>query len=187
AKLAYPSVGAWLEGQGVMPPPMAAVAGLAENLRLQDRLAQLLKAYRHEHGALELETIEPRATFEGDTVLELAAERRNRAREIIEDFMIAANGTIARFLEQHAFPVFRRVLRSPERWPRIVEIASGLGQQLPPEPDAGSLNQFLVRQRAQDPLRFPDLSLSIIKLLGRGEYMASFPGDGSASHFALAV
>jgi len=187
AKLAYSGVGAWLEGAGELPVAAAAVPGLADNLRLQDRVAQALKEKRHEHGALELETIEVRAKFEGDTVSSLEAERRNRAKEIIEDFMIAANGVMARFLEDHKLPVLRRIVREPERWPRIVEIALGLGDRLPPQPDAKALDAFLVRRRAADPLRFPDLSLSVIKLLGRGEYVASFPGEPPIGHFGLAV
>jgi len=187
AKLAYSGVGAWLEGAGELPVAAAAVPGLADNLGLQDRVAQALKEKRHEHGALELETIEVRAKFEGDTVSSLEAERRNRAKEIIEDFMIAANGVMARFLEDHKLPVLRRIVREPERWPRIVEIALGLGDRLPPQPDAKALDAFLVRRRAADPLRFPDLSLSVIKLLGRGEYVASFPGEPPIGHFGLAV
>ncbi len=187
AKLAYPSVGAWLEGEGPIPPAAAGVPGLAENLRLQDRVAQILKTRRHEHGALELETIEVRAHFAGETVSELKVEERNRAKELIEDFMIAANGAIARFLEAHRFPVLRRVVRSPERWQRIVEIAGAHGARLPVEPDAKALNDLLIERRAADPLRFPDLSLSIVKLLGRGEYVASFPGEDVTGHFGLAV
>ncbi len=187
AKLAYPSVGAWLEGTGALPAAAGAVPGLAENLRLQDRAAQRLKDYRHEHGALDLETLEVRTLFDGDAVSGLEADQRNRAKEIIEDFMIAANGAVARFLEAHRFPVMRRVVRSPERWPRIVEVAAQLGEQLPAEPDAKALHDFLVRRRAADPLRFPDLSLAVIKLLGKGEYVASFPGQETAGHFGLAV
>ena len=187
AKLAYPSLGAWLEGRGAMPPGVGAVPGLAENLKLQDRVAQLLKAHRHEHGALELETIEVRAQFVGDAIDSLAAEPRNRARELIEDFMIAGNGAIAGFLEQHRFPVMRRVVRSPERWPRIVEIALELGERLPANPDPRALNAFLIKRRAADPLRVPDLSLTVIKLMGRGEYVASFPGQPVTGHFGLAV
>jgi exoribonuclease R len=128
-----------------------------------------------------------RAQFEGDTVTGLAAERRNRAKDIIEDFMIAANGAIARFLEEHSFPVMRRVVRSPARWQRIVELAAALGETLPPDPDAKALHDFLVKRRAADAVRFPDLSLSVIKLLGRGEYVASFPGQEAVGHFGLAV
>jgi exoribonuclease-2 len=186
-KLAYSSVGAWLEGEGEMPAAVGAVPGLADGLRLQDQVAQRLKTYRHQHGALELETIEVRARFDGDAVSGLMAEGRNRAKEIIEDFMIAANGALARFLEGHGFPVMRRVVRSPERWQRIVDIAFERGDRLPAEPDAKALHDFLVRRRAADPLRFPDLSLSVIKLLGRGEYVASFPGAGVTGHFGLAV
>jgi exoribonuclease-2 len=187
AKLAYHGVGAWLEGGGPMPAPMAAVPGLAENLRLQDQVAQHLRAYRHEHGALELETLEVHTRFEGDAVSGLAVEERNRAKEIIEDFMIAANGAVARFLAGHRFPVMRRVVRSPERWQRIVDLALGVGERLPSAPDPRALHDFLVRRRAADPLRFPDLSLSIVKLLGRGEYLASFPGEDVTGHFGLAV
>jgi exoribonuclease-2 len=187
AKLAYPSVGAWLEGRAEMPAAIAAVPGLAENLRLQDQAAQRLKASRIEHGALELETIEARARFDGDALSGLEVEERNRAKDIIEDFMIAANGAIARFLVERRFPVVRRVVKSPERWQRIVDIAAHFSDPLPPAPDASALHNFLVRRRAADPLRFPDLSLSVIKLLGRGEYEASFPGQGVTGHFGLAV
>ncbi len=187
AQLAYSGVGAWLEGKGEMPAAAATVPGLADNLRLQDQAAQRLRAYRHEHGALELETIEVRALFEGDTVSELRGEERNRAKELIEDFMIAANGGVARFLEGKHFPVVRRVVRSPERWPRIVDIAHDMGEKLPPEPDARALHDFLVRRRAADAIRFPDLSLAVIKLLGRGEYVASMPGQEVTGHFGLAV
>jgi exoribonuclease-2 len=187
AKLAYSSVGAWLEGRGESPRAIGAVPGLAENLRLQDRVAQSLKAHRHEHGALELDTLEVHARFDGDEISGLEADERNRARELIEDFMIAANGAIARFLESHRFPVLRRVVRSPERWQRIVDLALVQGDELPPAPDARALNEFLIRRRAADPLRFPDLSLAVIKLLGRGEYDASFPDQDVTGHFGLAV
>jgi len=187
AKLAYQSVGAWLEGRGPLPAAAGAVPGLAEHLRLQDQVAQRLKANRHEHGALDLDTIEVHARFDGDTVSGLAADERNRARDLIEDFMIAANGAIARFLEARRFPVVRRVVRSPERWQRIADIALEQGTQLPPEPDSKALNDFLIQRRTADPLRFPDLSLAVIKLLGRGEYVASFPGQDVTGHFGLAV
>src|SRR5262249_22521952 len=157
------------------------------NLQRQDGVAQRLKAHRHDHGALELETTEARAEFEGDTVVRLKDEKPNRARNLIEDFMIAANGIIARFLAAHGFPVLRRVVRSPQRWQRIVELASEFGTQLPGVPDAPALNAFLLKRRAADPLRFPDLSLTVIKLLGRGEYVASFSGQAVVGHFGLAV
>ncbi len=187
AKLAYSGVGPWLERTGSVPAAAAAVPGLPENLQAQDRVAQILKGRRHEEGALELETIDVRALFDGDRVAGLTPERQNRAKQLIEDFMIAANGAIARFLTSKQFPVLRRVVRSPERWQRIVELAGQLGETLPPEPDARSLNQFLLKRRKADPVRFPDLSLSIIKLLGRGEYVASVPGEQVPGHFGLAV
>jgi len=187
AQLAYRGVGGWLEGTGELPAVAAHVPGLADNLKLQDQIAQRLRARRHEQGALELETIEVHARFDGDTVAGLEAESRNRAKELIEDFMIAANGTIARFLEGRRLPVMRRVVRSPERWQRIVDLALSLGTSLPATPDAAALNAFLITRRAADPLRFPDLSLAVIKLLGKGEYAVSLPGQEVTGHFGLAV
>lgn len=187
AKLAYSGVAAWLDGKDKMPQPLAGVPGLAENIRLQDRVAQSLKIQRHEHGALALDTIEVRAQFTGNTVSRLSADERNRAHVLIEDFMIASNGVVARFLQSKQFPVMRRVVRSPERWQRIVDLAKQYSESLPPEPDAKALNEFLIKRRTADSLRFPDLSLSVIKLLGRGEYVATFPGQEITGHFGLAV
>jgi len=187
AKLAYNAVGAWLAGEGPLPSAAGRASGLAENLRLQDEVAQRLKALRHAQGALELETVNVRTLFEGEAVSQLVEDPRNRAKQLIEDFMIAANGAIARFLSGRGFPVMRRVVRSPERWQRIVEMAREQGERLPGEADSKALNEFLLKRRAADPLRFPDLSLSIIKLLGRGEYVASFPGESVTGHFGLAV
>jgi len=187
AKLAYNSVADWLEGKGPAPAPIAVVEGLAENLRIQDRVAQRMKVFRHEHGALDLETIEARPVFDGDVLRDLEAERRNRAKELIEDFMIAANGVTARYLKARKYPSLRRVVRSPKRWERIVEVASRYGAMLPPEPDPSALGQFLAGRRAADPLRFPDLSLTIIKLMGAGEYVPEFPEETAPGHFGLAV
>ncbi len=187
AKLAYNSVAAWLEGNGPMPEGIGAVEGLDENLRIQDRVAQKMKAFRHVHGALNLETIEARPVFDADEIRDLEVERKNRAKDIIEDFMIAANGVTARYLTSKMFPSLRRVVHTPKRWDRIMEIASESGSVLPPEPDSRALEQFLVKAKTADPLRFPDLSLSIIKLLGPGEYIVEFPGDSSEGHFGLAV
>jgi ribonuclease R len=140
-----------------------------------------------QHGALELETLEPRAVFEGDTVADLRLDRQNRAKQLIEDFMVAGNIATARFLEQKRSPSIRRVLRSPERWDRIVELAATHGTQLPGEPDARALEAFLTTRRRADPERFPDLSLAVVKLLGRGEYAVETPGEGATEHFGLAV
>ena len=186
AKLAYDAVAAWLDGAAPPPDKVTAVPGLADNLRLQDTVAQLLRRRRLEHGALELETLEPRAVFDGDHVSDLRLERQNRAKQLIEDFMVAANVTTARFLEQRRFPALRRVLRSPERWQRIVDLAATYGAQLPAQPDAPALEAFLTERRGLDPDRFPDLSLAIVKLLGRGEYAVETPG-GTSEHFGLAV
>jgi len=187
AKLAYNSVAGWLEGSGPMPQAIGTLSGLDENLRLQDRVAQKLKALRHLNGALDLETIEARPVFDGDQLKDLEAEKRNRAKDIIEDFMIAANGVTARYLASKKFSSLRRVVQIPQRWDRIVELAAERGSTLPKEPDAKALEQFLVAAKAADPLRFPDLSLSIIKLLGAGEYVVELPGGSVAGHFGLAV
>jgi exoribonuclease-2 len=187
AKLAYNGVAAWLDGTAAAPAPISAVPGLDQNLRLQDRMAQAMKTRRHQQGALTLETIEPRPVFEGDSLSDLQAGRKNRATELIEDFMIGANGVTARYLEEKGLPALRRVLRSPERWARIVELARGLGERLPPRPDCQALQQFLEKRRKAEPERFPDLSLSMVKLLGRGEYVLELPGQPVAGHFGLAV
>ena len=187
AKLAYNSVAGWLENNGPMPQGVGTVSGLDENLRLQDRVAQKLKALRHLHGALDLETIEARPVFDGDEIKDLEADRKNRAKDIIEDFMIAANGVSARYLASKNFPSLRRVVRIPKRWDRIIELAAERGSTLPKQPDAKALDQFLLSAKTADPLRFPDLSLSIIKLMGAGEYLVELPGGSVAGHFGLAV
>jgi VacB/RNase II family 3'-5' exoribonuclease len=187
AKLAYNSVAAWLGGNGPIPQGIDTVKGLDENLQLQDRVAQKLKSLRHLHGALDLETIEARPVFEGDEIKDLKAEKKNRAKEIIEDFMIAANGVTARYLASKKFTSLRRVVRIPKRWDRIIELAAERGSTLPRDPDSKALNQFLVSAKADDPIHFPDLSLSVIKLLGPGEYLVEFPDEEAPGHFGLAV
>lgn len=194
AKLAYNRVAAWLELSGIrtgkkddIPDEVAAVPGLAENLQLQDRVAQSMKKLRHLHGALSLETIEAKPVFDGNQIRALELEQKNRANEIIENFMIAANGVSARYLSASGFPSIRRVVRNPKRWERIIEIASDHKFELPTDPDSKALEAFLVREKSVDPLRFPDLSLTVIKLLGAGEYIAELPDGLSPGHFGLAV
>jgi exoribonuclease II len=186
AKLAYDAVSVGFEG-GAFPEKAQTIPGVVEQLRAQDAVAQALRARRHEEGALDLETIEPRAVFENDTVVDLAVQKKNRARQLIEDFMIAANGATARFLARQGVPSLRRVVRSPERWQKIVAVAAETGDRLPAEPDARALEAFLVRRRRADPLRFPDLSLVIVKLMGAGEYVVEQPGQTPIGHFGLAV
>ncbi|MEO6185565.1 MAG: RNB domain-containing ribonuclease, partial [Steroidobacteraceae bacterium] len=187
AKLTYSSVGAWLENNGPLPRQVARVTGLEQQLRLQDEVAQTLKAVRHSHGALTLETIEAHAVFDGGVLTDLRPDVKNRAMELIEDFMIAANGLVAQFLYQRKLPALRRVLRSPDRWDRIVALATSFGERLPAEADVAALNAFLMKRREADPLRFPDVSLSVIKLLGSGEYVLELPGQRASGHFGLAV
>jgi VacB/RNase II family 3'-5' exoribonuclease len=187
AKLAYNSAAAWLDKKDAMPQELAGAPGLAENLQLQDQAAQRLKKLRHNNGALSLETIEAKLVFDGDQLSALQPEKKNSAKQIIEDFMIAANGVTARFLSNHGFPSIRRVVRTPKRWERIVEVAREYHYKLPAKPDSKALDEFLVQQKAADPARFPDLSLAVIKLMGAGEYVAELPGEDSHGHFGLAV
>jgi exoribonuclease-2 len=187
AKLAYNAVAAWLEEGGPLPAAAAAVKGLDANLKTQDAIAQALRAERHRRGALGLRTMEARAVFDGDALADLQPDDENRARQLIEDFMIAANGVTAKFLDTRRLASLRRVLRTPERWDRIVAVAAELGGRLPAAPDAAALAAFLSARRDADPERFPDLSLAIVKLLGKGEYVAERPDQVPAGHFALAV
>ncbi len=187
AKLAYNSVAAWLEGKSEVPDKVSQVAGLQENLLLQDRVAQQIKEFRHQHGALSFETLESKPIFSGDQIIALQAESKNRAKDIVENFMIAANGVTARFLTTRNYPSIRRVVSIPQRWDRIISIASEHNYRLPNQPDARALEDFLVSQKKSDPLRFPDLSLSIIKLLGAGQYTATPPDTNQPGHFSLAV
>jgi exoribonuclease-2 len=187
AKLAYDSVASWLEGSGTIPVEINAVNGLAENLRLQNNISQKMKNFRHAQGALSLETIEAKPVFDGDQIRSLEIEEENRARQIIEDFMIVSNGVTARYLSAHQFPSIRRVVRTPKRWDRIVEIAAKNRYKLPTIPNSKALEEFLLSQKTADPVHFPDLSLVVIKLLGAGEYVAEFADKDVPGHFGLAV
>lgn len=187
AKLAYDAVAAWIEGEGDLPEAARAVPGMDEQLRTQDAVAQRMRVRRRDQGSLELETFQPRAVFEGERVVGIAQQVQNRARQLIEEFMIATNTCTAQFLAQHGGSALRRVVRSPERWLRIVEVASKYGESLPKTPDSRALEGFLARQRKADPLRFPDLSLVIIKLMGSGEYVVEHPHGEPIGHFGLAV
>jgi VacB/RNase II family 3'-5' exoribonuclease len=187
AKLAYHGVAAWLDGTAPAPPPLAAVAGLDQQLRIQDKVAQAMKGLRHQHGALSLDTLEARVVFDGEVLADLRPDEKNRAKELIEDFMIASNGVTAKYLERKGYPSLRRVLRAPERWARIVALAAGVGGRLPSQPSARALEEFLGERRHADPVGFPDLSLSVVKLLGSGEYVVQIPGQAVDGHFGLAV
>lgn len=187
AKLAYRSVATWLQGQGAAPSPMSAVAGLEAQLQLQDQIAQALKGQRQRKGALEFDTAENRAVYAAGVLIDLQPDPKNRAQEIIEEFMVAANGVVARFLQEHGRTSIRRILKTPKRWDRIMQIAKDSGTTLPGAPDAIALNAFLTARRQNDPVHFADLSLAVIKCLGTGEYAAERPGQASEGHFGLAV
>jgi len=185
AQLQYNSTGAWLEGTGAAPLKIAPSAELQEQLRLQSEVAQKLKSQRQENGALEIQTDETLPLVLNAQVIDVVKQQRNLATELIEDFMIAASGVVARMLEKVSS--LRRIVKQPERWDRIVQLAAAHGGKLPPAPDSKALNDFLVKRRAADPDHFADVSLAVIKLIGPGEYVLERPGDPSAGHFGLAV
>jgi len=187
AKLQYESLGAWLEGNDSIPLEVRKIEGLDDNIHLQDRIAQKMKDLRYEHGALEFETIEAKPVFDGDALSEMKAELKNRAKSLIEDFMIAVNGATARYLEAKNFPSLRRVVRTPKRWDRIVELASEHGFSLPEKPDSKTLSAYLKFIKQNDPEHFVEMSISVLKLLGSGEYVVEIPGSVSEGHFGLAV
>jgi exoribonuclease-2 len=181
-RLVYRIVGGWLDDESGMPG-----GRIGEQLRLHDQVTQRLRKHRHERGALRLETIEARPVFKDGVLTDLAEEEKDRAKELIEDVMIAANGVTATFLEDRGLPSLRRLVRSPARWPRIVALAKEHGAHLPDDPDPAALNAFLEAQRAARPKEFPELSLSVVKLLGSGEYTVDVPGRPSPGHFGLAA
>jgi len=187
AQLAYPSVGAWLDGSGQVPAKVAANDALAAQLKLQDEAARRMVGSRFQHGALDLESVETRPVMQGEQPTDIALLEKNRATSLIEEFMVAANGVMARHFEEAKVASIRRIVRVPKRWDRIVELAEGLGTKLPADPDSKALNDFLLEQKKKDPDRFPDLSLSVVKLMGPGEYVLVRPGVESPGHFGLAV
>ncbi len=187
ARLVYEEVGDWLKGNGPCPAEVRTIPGLEDQLRLQAQASLRLKQFRTEQGALELDTIEVQPVLEGGTIRELMIPRQTLAHYLIEDLMIAANGTMVAFLGKAGIPMIQRVVRVPKNWGRIVETAAMFGEHLAVSPDARALSKFLVRRREADPERFPDLSLTIVKLLGPGEYVMLAPGRPPTGHFGLAV
>jgi VacB/RNase II family 3'-5' exoribonuclease len=185
AQLQYNSVGAWLEGTGPAPPKVAASSDLQAQLKLQDEVAQKLKGQRFQNGALSLQTDELRPLMLNDQVVDVVKQQKNRATELIEDFMVAANGVVARMLEKVSS--LRRIVRTPERWDRIVQLAATKNEKLPAQPDSKALNDMLLRRKAADPDHFADVSLAVIKLIGPGEYVLERPGEPAPGHFGLAV
>jgi VacB/RNase II family 3'-5' exoribonuclease len=188
AKLSYEPVGAWLDGKAEPPAKVIAVPGLEAQIKLQFETATRLSGLRAQHGALELGTIQANPVVnEQGKVTELAVVEPNGARELIASFMISANVAMAKFLEAAGRPSLRRVVRTPKYWSRIVEIAEELGEKLPAAPNSQALAEFLQRQKAADPVHFPDLSLAVVKSLGPGEYTVETPGSEGEGHFGLAV
>lgn len=187
AQLAYNAVGAWLEGCGSAPPKVAGAPELQAQLKLQDRAAQALRNQRFRAGALDLETSENRPVVMGNQIVDIVGQQKNHATGLIEDFMIAANGVIARLMRDKQRSSIRRVVKTPERWDRIVALAAESGEKLPANPNSKALNEFLIKRKTADPDGFPDLSLAVIKLMGPGEYVLERPSDPEQGHFGLAV
>ena len=185
AQLTYNAVGSWLEGKGAAPAKVAASRQIEDQLKLQSKVAQALKNQRFRHGALNIDTNEVRPVLLNDQMIDLARQQKNLATELIEDFMVAANGVVARLLEKVSS--IRRIVRTPEKWDRIVQLAAQKGGHLPAQPDSKALNDFLVEQKQADPDHFADLSIAVIKLIGPGQYVLERPGDPEQGHFGLAV
>jgi exoribonuclease-2 len=174
-------------GQRSGPGKVAANEKLAAQLKMQDAAAQRMLDNRFQHGALDLETIETRPIMLAQEAVEIARLQKNRATSLIEEFMVAANGVIARIFDDARVASLRRVVRIPKRWNRIVELAERMGATLPADPDSKALNDFMLAQKRKDPAHFPDLSLGIVKLMGPGEYMMVKANDLAPGHFGLAV
>jgi VacB/RNase II family 3'-5' exoribonuclease len=187
AQLTYRGAGEWLEDRAGPPPQIARAPELQDQLRLQDQAAQKLRQLRHERGALDVSRVEAQAVFENGRPAKIAAVARNRASELIEDLMIAVNVSVARVLEEQKVASIRRVVKTPERWNRLVDLAARYGFSLPEQPDPGALNRFLIARKKADPVHYPDVSLAVVKLLGPGEYVVERPGDPGQGHFGLAV
>jgi exoribonuclease-2 len=187
AQLTYSAVGTWLDSGAAAPQKIASIPQLEAQLRLQAKIAGALRKTRLDNGALEIDTVEARAVSRNGKVTGIERTQKNTATDLIEDFMIAANGSVARFLEAHNVSSIRRIVRSPERWERIIDLAKLYGVNLPPEPSAPALHDFMLKRRASDPDHFPDLSLAVVKLLGPGEYVLDRPGIEEPGHFGLAV
>ena len=187
AQLTYNAVGQWIERRGPAPDKIASSAELQQQVTLQDACAQRLREARQRHGALNLETIETEPVMAHGDVVDVVRQPKTRATELIEDFMIAANEVVARTLDRLGVSSIRRVVKTPERWDRIVDLARASGASLPAAPDSQALNAFLIARQAADPDHFADLSLAIIKLMGPGEYTLERPGEPSQGHFGLAV
>lgn len=188
AQLTYNGVGPWLEGTAAPPPKVAGSSDLGAQLKLQDEAARILGTARQKMGALSLDRVEAEAVVsDAGDVQGINTRKKNRASDLIENFMVAANGVMARALQDAKVSSIRRVVKTPERWPRIVELAAQHGEMLPAEPDSGALNAFLQKRKAADPDHYADVSLAVVKLMGPGEYVLARSGEEAPGHFALAA
>lgn len=187
AQLHYSDIGPWLDGSGSPTPKVAASADLQQQLKLQDQVASALSKNRFAHGALNIDNPETRPVLISGEITDIKTESKNRASGLIEELMVAANECVARIFGEKKVASIRRVVKTPERWERIVELAAKYDEHLPQQPDSKALNDFLTRRKAADPDHFPDVSLAVIKLMGPGEYVVQKPGDVEQGHFGLAV
>jgi exoribonuclease-2 len=193
ARLAYDAVAAWLEGVTPERDPTGSIEKLSRNPALQDQIREQekvaisLRKHREARGALDFVSPQLRATTTPDGKVEVGAQYANRATIIIQEFMVATNEAVDQFLQEKKLPSIQRIVREPKNWPRMAEIASVHGTTLPPKPDGKALQEFLAVQRKRDPHNFPELSLAMIKLLGRGEYVVKTHARDSLGHFGLAT
>jgi exoribonuclease-2 len=187
ARLTYSTVGPWLEGTAPAPQKIQASEELRQQLELQNEVAHALREARGRKGALTFYRMEAQPVVENGRVKGLESRQSNRASRLIEDFMIAANEAMAETLRTSGVTAIRRVVKAPERWERIVELAARYGEKLPAEPSASALNQFLVNRKRADSDHYPDVSLAVLKLMGPGEYVAARPGGEQDGHFGLAA
>jgi VacB/RNase II family 3'-5' exoribonuclease len=187
AQLTYNGVGPWLEGTSAAPAKVSASANLQAQLKLQDEAARILLGERQRLGALNFDRVEAEPVISDGQVKGINTRQKNRAGELIENFMVAANEAMAQTLRNAGVCSIQRVVKTPERWPRIVELAADYGETLPAEPDSGALNAFLQKRKDADATHYADVSLAVIKLMGPGEYVVARPGDQAQGHFALAA
>jgi exoribonuclease R len=174
-------------------PAVSPVSGsladgwLVEQLKLQDEAAQALHAARVKNGALEFHKSEADPVVVDGKVIDVTEAIQNRAMNLIEDLMVAANGVMARALRKGGRSGLQRVVVIPKRWDRIVALASQHGYELPEVPDSAALNEALTDIRLKDPIHYPDVAVSVIKLMGPGEYLLMRADDDPTGHFGLAA
>ena len=186
ARLTYDAVGGWLESARPLPE-FDETPGLKEQLTMQWEASQRLELLRKKMGSLVFTSYEARAVIRNGRCVDMAICERSRARDLIESLMVATNVATATFLKSRGFPIIERAVHAPKRWDRICQIAAGYGVKLPETPAPKPLADFLAARRVTNPDDFKNLSLTVLKLLGSGEYVVEPPDQQLSGHFGLAV